>query len=147
MLGFWCSDLWISVEVQLFDYFRVSLMRIKRAHSVPGRWGNLTRWCICNFLSTMTDGLPTRVNSLPTRTNYLPTFKLSTTKAEFSTNSTDCLPINYILYHVCLRSLLYPVTQNMGMPMLPYSLTLTIDAYFGVPASLLTQSARMALRT
>ena len=42
MLGFWCSDLWISVEVQLFGCFRVSLMRIKRAHSVPGRWGNLT---------------------------------------------------------------------------------------------------------
>ena len=100
----------------------------------------------------MTDCLPTPVNSLlncpnslPTQINYLPTFKLSTIKDDFSTNSTDCLPINYILYHVCLRSLLYPVTQNMGMPMLPYSLKLTIDAYFGVPASLLTQSARTAL--
>jgi len=42
MLGFWCSGLWISVEVQLFGCFRASLMRIKRAHSVPGQWGNLT---------------------------------------------------------------------------------------------------------
>jgi len=42
MLGFWCSDLWISVEVQLFCCFRALLMRIKRAHSVPGRWANLT---------------------------------------------------------------------------------------------------------
>ena len=42
MLGFWCLGLWISVEVQLFSCFRALLMRIKRAHSVPERWGNLT---------------------------------------------------------------------------------------------------------
>jgi len=92
---------------------------------------SIDRWCICNSPPKCYNSLPTCADCLPTRMDCLSTLMDSLPIFGLSTNYSNCLPTNQIVYHIYIHSLPYPVTQILGMPMLPYSLKSIIGATLG----------------